>query len=570
MRTAKGLVAFGNLGKTSVAWTVDPSTLAVTRVELPDAAAGSSTKGSFAIAVSPDGRRVLTCGDDRWPTLRDAATMAAVKVYTGIDKCQFPRFTDDGHVLVDRVDAYRSGRSLDLASGKTTATKVGAPIAWPGPGKRSAMVESKQVAITTGGREVASYATGPFLTPVWLSDGGAVVAPTPNKLTVLPAAAGKSAQSFDLPARLRRMVAVPGTTKLFFQAGPHRLGVIDAATGQTTSAEGTNLGDVVKIAVQGGVVVSGAERVRVWRGGAVAATGPLAIAETIDVDAGRPALYATLDGVYLIDMATGAVEAIDDHSSSTAADRHGDTILYDADDRVMRRTPAGATNRWFRRSDDFFITDIDAATGRVAMTDDDSFYVMLPDEGELFGFHAFDCQDPLYLYLERGKTRAAAYDGVTVHLYDTAARKGLGGIELTDDNVEALAFIAGSSELVLVGDALYLWDPVADKLLVWQVPAEHAGIGSTSVATDPSGSQIAVGFSDGAVLFVTVAYVRAHAEEAGADVATFKRPASLRCKGKKMAGSIAEVGGPEDGADDEYEDEDEYDDDDDDDEDTGD
>lgn len=517
VHAAGRVLGYGTAGKQAAVWTIDPATLAVARVELPGPAAGAATKGSAAIAVSPDGARVLTCSDDRWPTVRDAATLAPVATFTGVESCASPRFVDAGRVMFDRGGGSSGVRIGDVASGKVTTAKVAPAMTYPPGAER-------------------------------LGDGSAHVVATKAALRVLPARAGEAERTLALPATMRRLAPIPGTQRLFFQAGAHRLGVFDVASGTTRSAEGANLAEVAKVAVHDGAVVSGAERLRVWRDGALAATGPIATAEMIDVDAGQPALYATLDGVFTLDLRTGATEDVEAGTSSTAADRHGDRILYDADDDV-KEAEGGRARVWFRRSSDYFVTDVDAATGRVAMTDDDAFYVVRPDEHDLFGFHAFDCGDPLYLYLERGKERAAAYDGVTVHLYDTDRKVGMGGIELTDDNIEALAFVPGSDALALVGESLYLWDPVAHTVLAWPLPADHAGFAATSIGVDPTGTQVAVGFADGAVLWARLDGVREHGASVGPSVATEKGPAAVTCRGKKMATSLGEIAGPDAGDD---------------------
>lgn len=541
------VLAYGTMGRSSVMWSIDPATLAVTPVELPDPAAGVATKGSAAIAASADGKRVLTCGDDRWPTVRDATTLAPLVTFTGAERCASPRFVDDGRVVLDRVGASAGARIGDLATGKVATSKVGAAVPLPGPGGRAAIVEGRKVTLEEGGRAVASYTVPGLPAPVWLGDASALVSASKTALRVLPASAGEKERTFALPAQLRRMAPIPGTPRLFFQVGAHRLGVYVPGSG-TISAEGTNLGEVAKVAVARGAVVSGAERLRVWRDGRIAATGPLAVAEMIDLDEGKPALYATLDGVFTLDLRSGAVAELDAEAASMAADRHGERVLYDADDDV-REWAHGAADVWFRRSSDFFVTDVDAASGRVAMTDDDAFYVARPEEGELFGFHPADCGEPLYLYLERGKARAAAYDGVTVHLYDTGARKSLGGIELVDDNIEALAFVPGGDALALVGASLYLWDPVAHTVTAWPLPAEHAGFSATSLGVDAAGTQVAVGFADGAVLWARLDGVRAHGVTVGSSVATEKPPASTRCPGKPMAATLGDVLGPDPGDD---------------------
>ena len=211
----------------------------------------------------------------------------------------------------------------------------------------------------------------------------------------------------------------------------------------------------------------------------------------------------------------------------------------------MLQVGDGRPTAWLRRKDVYFVLDIDVATGRIAMNDDDAFYVARPDRGQLFGFHPFDCGTPTYLTLERGRERAFSYDGVTVHLYDTAKKKGLGGLELVDDNVEAAAFIPGGPALALVGAAIYLWDPSKRTVVAWPLPAERDGFSPTAIAVDAAGTQVAVGFSDGAVLWVQLAALRARATRLAADVVTLHPAAALRCD-KPIAGRYDDILGASD------------------------
>ncbi len=544
VRAGGTLIVYGQVGKAAAAWSVDPKTLAVTEVPLPDPPVAAGTKGRFAIAVSPDGTRVFTCAADRWPTLRDAATLAPVKVFSGVDACSNPRFVDAGHVLVDRADTKPPSSSLDLASGKAAAAKVDGPVVVPGPGGRSASTDAGKVTLKgPDGKVVATY-TARLTNPQWLADGSAFVGAAKGKLTVLPAAAGQTARDVEVPAQIRRISPVPGTARVVTIFGQHRAGLLDTTTGTLVTAVNANLTSVEQIAALDGAVISGAERVRVWRGETIAATGAPAVVENFDVEAGQPVLYATLDGVFGLDLRTGKDLAFDEAANSSAMDRSADRVGYDMDDRVMMRIGSGESTQWYRRKDDYFITDIDVATGRIAMNDDDAFYVARPDENELFGFHSFDCDDPLYLWLERGRERAVSYDGVTVQLYDTEKEKGLGGLELVGDNIEDVTFIPGSDELALVGEAIYLWNPVNKAVVSWPLPAEVTGFGSSAIGVDPTGKELAVGFDDGAVLWVRLGELRAHATEVEAGELKVMGPATINC-GKAMATSLDETRGDE-------------------------
>jgi len=544
VRAGGRIIAYGQVGKAAAAWSVDPATLAITPLPLAEPAAAGAA-GLLTLAVSPDGAQVLTCSDDRWPALRDAKTMTAVKVFAGVTGCRDPQFADAGHARVERVDG-KEARVLDLAAGTATPEPAGAPVSVPGPGGRRAELQRGAVTLSgADGKPIATYKTT-LASAAWLGDGSALVSATSDGLTVLPAAAGQALRTVDLPARAQRVVAIPGSTRLVAQFGPHRLGVIDVATGKVGTAVDANLAAVGKLAVLDGAVVSGAERLRVWRAGQLTATSSTrAIAEAIDFDSGRPLYVGSFDGVFDVDPDTGATDVVDPDATSTALDRHRDRLAWDRDDRVMLQVGDGRPTAWLRRKDVYFVLDIDVATGRIAMNDDDAFYVARPDRGQLFGFHPFDCGTPTYLTLERGRERAFSYDGVTVHLYDTAKKKGLGGLELVDDNVEAAAFIPGSPALALVGAAIYLWDPSKRTVVAWPLPTERDGFSATAIAVDPTGTQVAVGFSDGAVLWVQLAALRARATRLAADVVTLHPAAALRCD-KPIAGRYDDILGASD------------------------
>ena len=548
VRAGQRIIAYGVRGTAAAAWSIEPASLAIAPLPLSEPAAGVDTTGRVAITASPDGAQVLTCSGDRWPTLRDAGTLAAVRVFTGLAGCDRPRFVDAGHVQLERAERDGPAQIVDLATGATTAVAAGAAVVVPGPGGRTATNKGRAVTVRGADGAQASYQTV-FSNPIWLGDGSAVVATAHGRVTVLAAAPGQALRTVELPAPVAALAPIPGTPRLVFQLGRHRLGVIDSTTGAVTTAAGANLGGVAKIAALDGAVVSTADRLRVWRRGQLATTSAAGVVEALDVDAGRPAVFATLDGVYRADLRSGASEAIDADATSTAIDRQGPRLAWDRDDRVMVQVDDQPPTAWLRRSDDYFVLDLDLATGRVAMNDDDAFYVARPDQRELFGFHAFDCEEPLYLWLERGRERAVSYDGVTVHLYDTAARRGLGGLELVDDNIEAVAFIPGRDALALVGEALYLWDPVAATVVAWPLPADVAGFGATAVGLDPTGAQVAVGFADGAVLWARLDQVQARAAPVGADVATQHSAAAIRC-GKPMVTTFVGVLAPDDDDDD--------------------
>ena len=528
VRAGKRVLAYGGVAKSAAAWTVDPTTLTVTALPLTDAAATKATSGWSLIAVSPDGTKVLTCSDDRWPTVRDATTLAALTVFTDATGCKEPRFIDATHARVEVIGS-KDVRLLDLKTGKATLAPAGAALVVPGPGGRRAEIGSGAVIVRgADGKELAAHTT-PFANPVWLGDGSAIVSAIGDHLTLVAASPATALRKLELPARTQRVFAIPGTARLVMQFGAHRLGVFDTATGDVVTATGVHLGAVAKIAAIDGAVVSGGERVLVWRDGGLAASSPRAVVEGIDVDTGAPGLIATFDGVFRVDLASGSTEALDADAASASIDRHGTRMAWDRDDRVMMQFGDDEPTTWLRRKMDFFLGDLDVATGRIALNDDTAFYVVRPDRREVFGFNTFDCESPTYVWLERGRERAVTFDGVTIHLYDTVKKKSLGGLELVDDNIEAVTFIPGSTALAVVGASLYLWDPGKRTVAAWPLPSERAPFGATSIGVDPAGTQLAVGFADGAVLWIALDTLRPQLAPVGPDVATQHPAAPVRC-----------------------------------------
>ncbi|MEZ4399172.1 MAG: hypothetical protein R3B06_04090 [Kofleriaceae bacterium] len=542
-----GPLLYGRVAEASAAWRVDPAALTATPVVLPEPG-GVRAGGAFAVAASPDGTQLLTCGADRWPTWRDAATLAVRRVFVGVEACAAPVFVDAGHVTIGRLGQYGVPRRvLDLGGGTTAdAPAGGAAIA--GPGGLAAVAQGGEVRILAAdGAELTRHRAA-LTAPVWLADGSAVISRARKELVVLPSHAGQAARPVPLDVAVTQLYPVPGSRRLVFTSGGYRLGLFDTTTGAITTAAG-NRGPVAAIAPSAGRVVAGADRVRIWDRDRVVATGPRADVNAVDADPGVPVVYATFAGVFRMDPATGATTPLDADAASNVVDRHGRRAAWERDDHVMIVERRHAPEVWLRRGDDYTLDDLDVATGRIALNDAAAYYVAHPDGGRLYGFFPYDCDDPLYLLLARGREWAATFDGVNVHLYDTAAAEPLGGLELVDGSIDAVAFVPGRAEVVVVGAAVYLWDPTAATVRAWPLPPALAAVGATAVGVDAAGEELAIGFGDGAILWAKLAELRARATPVGPDVVTLLPPAAPACD-KPIAGGYDELAVPDDDDDD--------------------
>lgn len=524
-RVGAEVLALGATNAATAAWRLDPVTLAVTAVPFPEPLPGRDTGGRLAVAVSPDARQVFTCSDDRWPTLRDAKDLSVVRAFPDVKDCKAAGFLDATHVWIGPHSVTASA-TLDLGTG--ARGPGGRPQTVPGPGGRSVELGTGVVTVRGGdGQAIATHKTRIF-TPLWLADGSAVASIVSGKLVVL-GADGAAPRELPLAPTPLRTQPIPGGGRLLVQLGAHRLGVVDTATGALGSAEGTNLGPVEVIAAADGTVVSGAERVRMWRDGAAVAVSPPMTVQALDVDAGLPALVATFHGVYATALDSGESTDLDEEAGTAAIDRQGAWRAWDRDDRIMRQHGTDEPTAWMRRKSDYFVSDLDVATGRVALTEEFAFYIARPDQGELFAFHSHDCDSATFIWLERGGQRALTHDGVTFHLYDTTKRTALGGFELAEDSTLAATFIPGTTTLAVLGVAtVYLWDPEARTVAAWPLPNPR-GFDAKVLAVDGRALQLAVAFEDGAVMAVPLETVRREAKPVGRDVVTLHPGASLRC-----------------------------------------
>jgi hypothetical protein len=97
-------------------------------------------------------------------------------------------------------------------------------------------------------------------------------------------------------------------------------------------------------------------------------------------------------------------------------------------------------------------------------------------------------------------------DGLT--LFDAAAKARRGLLALPGLNVLAWAFLP-SGEIIAAGRGeIAIWDPATGRAVSWTgAPREL----SFQLAVDPAGTQVAVGYHSGQVLWADLAGLRAHA-----------------------------------------------------------
>jgi hypothetical protein len=108
-----------------------------------------------------------------------------------------------------------------------------------------------------------------------------------------------------------------------------------------------------------------------------------------------------------------------------------------------------------------------------------------------------------------GRAQLAIDLGSTIQLFDTEAHTQLGAISLPDLSVIAWDYVPATGELVLAGKAeVVVWSPETGSVLKWEPPNR---LGPSVLGIDAAGTQLAIGYEDGSVMWADLAELRAHA-----------------------------------------------------------
>src|SRR5262245_52615511 len=88
-RVGVRVLAFGSTDTGPAAWTITLAPVAAIPLVLPDPEPAKPSRSPAAsVAVSPDGGRLIVCSKTRWPVVRDATTLAAIRVFDTVAACR--------------------------------------------------------------------------------------------------------------------------------------------------------------------------------------------------------------------------------------------------------------------------------------------------------------------------------------------------------------------------------------------------------------------------------------------------------------------------------------------------
>jgi hypothetical protein len=499
-RVGDRVLALGARDGAPAAWSISVGPLAATPIDLAPVPAGKPAKGLAGIAVSPDGSRLFVCSGMTWPVLRDAQTLAAVKVFEQLDLCREPVFSDDTHVLFKTSTPVL----LDLTTGATLETSAKGPYRIAGPNGRGLTVtDYSKWQFSDGTGQSLGSARG-YGHPRWLADGSGVYSTALGALSIQPV--GGDARKIALPmAGWVSRAALTASGGAVLLSG-YVMAAVDLATGAIRTADG-NVGMVSAVAPRGGLVIAASDRVRAWGPAGLVANGEAGVVAFTAAPVTEPVITLSATTIARWEPVTGdrvVIRELEDLASTI--DRAGDRVVYDDGPSLFQSVRGRPPSRWFRFRDDLILAAIDIDSDRVAWTGDQSFHVADLDRGAMWSF----CSDGNRLVFDPdpARARAGVDDSLSIQLYDLAERRALGGVELDDRFLGPWAFLPGADELVIASEHdVVVWKPGANTALAW---ATGDTSDPSALAIDPTGAELAIGYNDGGVRWIDLRRLREH------------------------------------------------------------
>jgi hypothetical protein len=503
-RVGGRVIAFGEDAFAPAAWAITLDPVGATPLPYPDPGAGGPAYQPTRVVVSPDGTRVVVCGDDRWPVVRDVASLDVIAVAKDTE-CGDPRFLDGDTVAFGKLD--ETSHVLDLKTKQVALASPGGPTVYAGPRGRVATVSDTTLTITDGsGKILHTDDRRGRMDTAWLADGTFIEIGL-GELAIHPGAGGVT-RVVALPFLVPRVAASDRTIVV---VSDYTVSTVDIATGELRVPEG-NLSAPSQVAPRAGAVVVSADKLRVWRDGVQEAQGAGNVLRFAADPADQPIAVMSLAGVAAWDPANDTrrlLRPLDVLGFVLARDR--DQLAYDDNNTIYRSVRGAAIAPWFRYASGMNAEAIDVTTNRVAWTRDKAYVVADLDRNRVWALQAWSyagCDTGVSFKFARGTSRFAVESLNQIHLYDGATQKRLGGVELVDGALQAWDLVPSTGEVVMTARGeVIVWKAGDDSATSWASPFD---VQASQVAVSGDGTEVAVGYVDGSVVWLNLAGVRKH------------------------------------------------------------
>jgi predicted Ser/Thr protein kinase len=251
VRIKDQLLAFGTQGGCNAAWRLTLAPLRATALTLP-AACDAETGTETAVAASPDGGRLILCGEHGPPTVRDARTLDVLHQLPGA-MCETIHFSDSATVT---LDAHQHNL-------KTGAMRNGPVDRQAGPGGRVLTAERMKIfGDVRIGNKVVQRQVSLLQAARWTPDGVAIGL-TAISLNLRPGPGGKPREEmlrlqknfddfeFDVDATRAVVLSAASIEVIDLQSGSHQV-------------PAGNLGELLGAVPYDGTVIAASDAVRTW------------------------------------------------------------------------------------------------------------------------------------------------------------------------------------------------------------------------------------------------------------------------------------------------------------------
>lgn len=503
-RIGNRLIAFGLDANVSAAWTLTVQAspkdgeraLVATSLDPPPPPAGTAAEGPGVI-VSPDERWLIWCHIDGPPTLRDAATLRVLRTLQ-VASCASPSFTAPNRVRL-------GDEEVELPSGMVRATPEEISQR-AGPRRRVLEIRGDYQKLDTvyDGKKIVQRPFELYRDDLQWTPDGVAISLSREALSLRPAADGS-------PRTMRPRLRY-GFRRIFAVSNGHALIVdgvslelVDLNSGESKSPEG-NLDTASAVVPFGGSVVSGADRLRVWRAGQQVSEEDAEIAQ-LRTTATRLIALDTSQQVWLWDPATnlrrllGLVDSVSDAFLTTFGEDVWFGTQYTLEHsragqpaRPQARFRVGLTPLAYHPrgllalgEDPDLLTVADLASGRARQW-------RLAAQCELVR-ESLSAQR----FIVRGLSdlHVVDLDGGELQIFETP---GQGYPYLTESSNEDVAFAADDNTLIV-------WHVGDDNARQIQVPLpEDDAVRALRFSQD--GQTLALGSTNGAVISVALAELR--------------------------------------------------------------
>ncbi len=515
------VLAFGMRDDKPMAWSIalKPDVVA-TEIPLTDPVPekpGAVWGGG--VVLSGDGARIAICQHYRWPTIRDAKTLEVIRVFKGLE-CRDPWFPDAGHVMLGEFTAMKL---VDLATGTVTNVADDATRRFQGPNGMTFSLAEKSYTISskTGAALRHRNSSTHYETVKFTPDGKYAVGLRLGTLTIRPANDDESDREIDLPTAVPAL-ALTNRTALI--TAENTVIAVDLENGTVRHATGS-LELIRQVAPRGGAVVVASDKLRLWREGKLVATTDAVDGFAVGGPTG-PITVSTMEHVGLWDPSTGErriVRTYAGFSLDALLTQHGDDYAFTDGPRVFRGKGDAPPTPWFTFREDLELVALDLVHGRVAWKAKDALYVAELAAKTVWAltvpaFTEGECDAGMGLEFAPDGNQFAVDTAGEVILFDMAARKRIGEIDLPRMMSLKWRFLPTGEMLFASDTEVAIWDPKTRKAIGWKTPLR---VRPVEMAIDSAGTELAIGYANGSLLWADIAQLRLHATHRDAELKPF-------------------------------------------------